>query len=52
MRMRHVYQDGNTVLINAAKHNHSECVLLLLKSGADMEAKNEVREHVSLCACR
>jgi hypothetical protein len=45
MRMRRHDQDGNTVLINAAKNDHSECVFLLLKSGADMEAKNEVREH-------
>lgn len=47
--MRHVHfaQDGSTVLINAAANGHADCVRLLLESGADMEAKNNVRAAVA-----
>ena len=36
-------QDGSTVLIHAAANGHTDSVRLLLESGADMEAKNDVR---------
>ena len=40
-------QEGSTVLINAAENGHADCVRLLLESGADMEAKNNVRAAVA-----
>ena len=36
-------QNGNTALILAACVSHSDCVRLLLESGADKEATNNVR---------
>ena len=43
-------QDGSTVLIHAAANGHTDSVRLLLESGADMEAKNDVRVIVMTCS--
>ena len=39
----HTQEDDNTALILAAAGGHTDCVRLLLKAGADIEAKNNVR---------
>ncbi len=36
-------QNGYTALMRAAREGHTECVRLLLESGADTEAKTQVR---------
>ncbi len=36
-------QDGSTALVLAAWHGYTECVRLLLESGADKEATDDVR---------
>ena len=39
----HVTQDGHTALIVAAAEGHTECLRALMASGADKEAKGNVR---------
>ncbi len=41
-------QNGNTALMMAASRNHIEVVGLLLKLGADVNAKNNVSFHVDI----
>lgn len=43
LRASHVVQNQQTALINAVENGHIECVRLLLESGADTEAKDDVR---------
>ena len=38
-----VLQDGQTALMDAAQNGHREVVELLIKHGADVNAKDEVR---------
>jgi hypothetical protein len=42
-----VSQDRDTALMRAAVHGHVDCARLLIDSGADKEAKNNVH-HLSL----
>jgi hypothetical protein len=37
-------QDGWTALISAAQEGHTDCARLLVKAGANKEAKNNVRD--------
>ncbi len=37
-------QRASTALVNAAQHGCTDCVRLLLESGADTEARNNVRD--------
>ena len=41
-----IVQDGNTALMLAARNDHTESLEVLLRAGADMETKNNVR-----CLC-
>ncbi len=45
-------QCGDTALIYAAFHGRTDCVRVLAEAGADKEAKNNVRLHVTLCVLR
>ena len=46
-------QIGWTSLLHAASHNHVDIVRALLERGADIEAKDNVRNrHVHLCSRR
>lgn len=40
-------QDGLTSLLYSVENGHTECVRLLVESGADKEAKNDVRDMLS-----
>ncbi len=44
-------KDGNAALHLAAIHGCEPCVHVLIKSGADVEFKNEVRCCSDLCFC-
>jgi hypothetical protein len=53
-------RDENTALLHAVEENHTDCLRLLLESGANIEAKDHVRkfackflcavDHEQLCA--
>jgi ankyrin repeat protein len=43
LRVHFKPQDGTTALMFAAQRGHAECVRILLQSGANKEAKNQVR---------
>jgi hypothetical protein len=39
-------QSASTPLVDAAQYGHAECVRLLLESGAEKEAKDNVRDRM------
>ena len=39
-----MFQDGSTALMLAAMYGHLACVKVLVEKGADLEAKNNVRD--------
>ena len=43
-----MYQDGFTPLMHAAMEGHLPVVEYLVEKGADMEAKNDVNDVISL----
>jgi hypothetical protein len=44
-------QHGSTALICASAKGHAACVRLLVKSGADKDAENNVRIRAATIAC-